>query len=156
MIPQHDRTCRTGPLHFWHWQLTQGGRHRGKGEVRVTGPTSVVLRPRRNIGKLPHVECYRCLLLEVPLLRLRFPLHQDLLRACESIPQLGRVSGSRAGFARLDKQVPGLTLLNEQTAESQSPNSDGTLPCPALLLLLRYRVSVLRTYLSLLMRTDSD
>lgn len=24
MSPQHDPTCRTGPLHFWHWRLTQG------------------------------------------------------------------------------------------------------------------------------------
>lgn len=122
----------------------------------MTGPTSVVLRPRRNIGKLPHVECYRCLLLEVPLLRLRFPFTKICCEPANQFPNSGRVSGSRAGFARLDKQVPGVTLLNEQTAESQSPKSGGTLPCPALLLLLRYRESALRTYLSLLMRTDSD
>lgn len=53
---------------------------------------------------------------------------QDLLRGLRiNSPTRREVSGGVRGHW-IDKQVPGVILPNEQTAESQSPNSDGTLP----------------------------
>jgi hypothetical protein len=90
---------------FWHWQLMQGW---DWGEA-----SAAVLRKACNIGKLlpmssANLEYYYGY-------TVRFPFHHpiDLLRACESIPQLGIVlSGQSCGVhthttLENDKQVPG-------------------------------------------------